>query len=246
MKFGFVDGLLIAVYDTRRPTPVEWDGYLAEVRRGACTVQLVATQGGGPTRSQHRELRRVLDAVAARQDMAGERRVRRPTPRRVPTAILTDLWFTRITLDLFGIFDSAWEVRAFRASALSDALAYLGVLASRKRVVEREIGRLRREERVEARYLELLAPCREAQHCGEAAACALWSEGGGGCTCGCGGCMAAGTRLVQAHDEELARDVEGDPEFGVWLRPRLRKIEAGIRTPPAAKNRALVNGGRDG
>jgi hypothetical protein len=239
MRFGFVDACLVAIYGTTDASDVEWDGYLAEVRRGACTTQLITTGGGAPTRRQRWELRTVLDVLATREELANERRARRPTTRRIPTAILTDRMVSRLKLALFGIFDPAWEVRAFAPSALSDALAHLAILSGRAPLIERELGRLRREARVERRYLELLAPCPEAQHCGTTTACALWSERVGRCACGCAGCEAAAARLAEARDEEVARDTTIDPEFGLWLLPRLRKIEASVRLPKPVKGRVL-------
>src|SRR5580704_4624667 len=130
MKRAIVDKLHVIVLGAKPPTAAEWAAYLDTLeKQGPGLVELIVTAGAGPTRSQRTALRSYL---------AG---------RKLPAAILVDgsRW-TKLKIDFWGRVTRSWEVRVFSSRALFDALAFLGVLASRAEVIRREIDRLQREE----------------------------------------------------------------------------------------------------
>jgi hypothetical protein len=184
MNRAIRDKLHLIAHGTRPPSDGEWAAYLGAVQtQGPGLVELIVTAGAGPTWSQRKALRTVL---------AG---------RRVPRAILTDHKFMTFKLGLASIFQGAREVRAFPTLALPDALAFLGVLASREPVIKDEIAILRREERIGDRYAELLADYPEATHCDGCP-----TAGVGACTCDCDGCTIAVALLLKARRELRARE----------------------------------------
>src|SRR5580698_8857062 len=62
MAITVIDRLFIVVYGATNPTDEEWRAYLAMVERHGIdrTMQLIATDGGGPTSSQRRVLNEIL------------------------------------------------------------------------------------------------------------------------------------------------------------------------------------------
>jgi hypothetical protein len=129
MAIKVIDRLFLVVYGATNPTDDEWRDYLALVKRHGIdrTMQLVITDGGGPSPLQRRDLNDLL---------AG-----RPVPVAVVSAsprvraIVTALsWFNR-------------RIRAFPPSGLRDAIAYLEIPASRTELIQREYLELREELR---------------------------------------------------------------------------------------------------
>jgi hypothetical protein len=197
MKRAILDRLHVMVHGAKPPTVTEWDDYLDTVEaQGPGLVELILTAGAGPSWSQRKALRTLL---------AG---------RRVPTAILTDHKLTRFKLGCYAFFERAWEVRAFPAGALSDALAHLGILASRASLVDREIAELRHEH-------------PEAKHC---AACG--TVGARMCPCECLDCALPCALLLQAR-----RDTESPEDRA--LGDALERFERSLTLPKDAEERIL-------
>jgi hypothetical protein len=127
MAITVIDRLFIVVYGTTNPTDEEWRDYLALVERHGIdrTMQLIATDGGGPTSVQRRILNEIL---------AG---------RAVPVAVVSGNARIRGTVTALSWFNRS--IRAFPPSGLRDAIAYLEIPASRTDLIMREMARLRHE-----------------------------------------------------------------------------------------------------
>lgn len=136
MAFKVIDRLFIVVYGTHDPTDEEWVSYLKDVERHGIdrTMQLIATEGGGPTSTQRRYLNDLL---------AG---------RSVPVAVMSGSTAIRGMVTALSWFNR--KIRAFPPTGLADALAYLEIPLSRIELIEREMGKLRtslgRDERATA------------------------------------------------------------------------------------------------
>jgi hypothetical protein len=129
MATRVVDHAIVVAYGAADPSDEEWLAYLDLVERQGIdrTVQLVVTDGGGPTLAQRRWLNALLGG------------------RAVPTAVVTSSLRVRGIVAALALLNR--RIRAFPQSGLRDALAYLGLPASRGDLVEREVGRLRAELR---------------------------------------------------------------------------------------------------
>jgi hypothetical protein len=125
MAFKVIDRLFLVVYGTKDPTDDEWRAYIADVERHGIdrTMQLVFTEGGGPTAPQRRFLEELL---------AG---------RTVPVAVMTSSSSIRLMVTAMSWVNR--EIRSFPPTGLYDALAYLEIPASRAELIEREIKKLR-------------------------------------------------------------------------------------------------------
>ena len=125
MAFKVIDRLFIVVYGAADPTDEEWRGYLELVERHGIdrTMQLVCTDGGGPTSAQGRRLNALLDG------------------RTVPVAIVSSSARVRGTVTTLSWFNR--RIKAFPPAALHDAIAYLEIPVSRSELIEREVGKLR-------------------------------------------------------------------------------------------------------
>jgi hypothetical protein len=127
MAIKVVDRLFIVVYGATNPTDEEWRDYLDLVERHGIdrTMQLICTDGGGPSSAQRRDLN---DRLAG---------------RTVPVAVVSGSARVRGTVTMLSWFNR--RIRAFPASGLRDAIAYLEIPASRTDLIEREMERLRQE-----------------------------------------------------------------------------------------------------
>ena len=125
IAYKVIDRLFIVVYGGKDPTDDEWVGYLREVERHGIerTVQLISTDGGGPTVTQRRYLNELL---------AG---------RAVPVAVMSGSTPIRGMVTALSWFNR--EIRAFPPTVLSDALDYLQVPQSRIDLIQREMLKLR-------------------------------------------------------------------------------------------------------
>ena len=125
MAFKVVDRLFIVVYGAANPTDEEWVNYLKIVERHGIdrTMQLILTDGGGPSSTQRKYLNELL---------AG---------RTVPVAILTGSTTIRGTVTALSWFNR--KIRAFPPTGLRDAIAYLEIPATRTELIEREMEKLR-------------------------------------------------------------------------------------------------------
>jgi len=126
MAFKVIDRLFIVVYGAHDPTDEEWIFYLQDVERHGIdrTMQLISTDGGGPTATQRRYLNELL---------AG---------RSVPVAVMSSSSAIRGVVTALSWFNR--KIRAFAPSGLRDAIAYLEIPASRSDLIEREMNKLRR------------------------------------------------------------------------------------------------------
>ena len=122
-----VDRLFIVVCGAGGPSNAEWAAYLYLVRRNGVdrTMQIVVTEGGGPTPPQRRELDDLL---------AG---------RVMPVAIISNSILVRWRVLLLACFGR--QTRAFRPSNLREALSFLEIPVSRAGLIKREVCRLRQE-----------------------------------------------------------------------------------------------------
>jgi hypothetical protein len=127
MAITVIDRLFIVVYGTENPTDEEWRDYLGLVQRHGIdrTMQLIATDGGGPTAVQRRVLNDVLSG------------------RAVPVAVVTGSARIRTTVNALSWFNR--RIKAFTPSGLREAIAYLEIPASRTELIVRELDRLRHE-----------------------------------------------------------------------------------------------------
>lgn len=133
LTFKVIDRLFLVVYGTEAPTDEEWAVYLAEIERQGVdhTMQIVVTDGGGPTEAQRKHLERLIAA------------------HEVPVAVLTDSAAIRAMVGLMSWFNR--RLRAFMPGELRAALAHLEIPTSRAELIAREIANLR----------QLLGPERE-------------------------------------------------------------------------------------
>jgi hypothetical protein len=120
-----VDRLFIVVCGVGGPTDAEWAAYLDLVRRNGVdrTMQIVATEGGGPTSAQRHKLEELL---------AG---------RVVPVVIISNSIRVRWRVAIMSCLGR--QTRAFRPSDLREALSFLEIPVSRAGLIEREVCRLR-------------------------------------------------------------------------------------------------------
>jgi hypothetical protein len=127
MAFTIIDQLILVAYGVAAPTPEEWGTFLTLIERQGIegTIQLIATEGGGPTADQ----RRALDVL-----LAG---------RTVPTAVVSPSAGVRGTVTALSWCGS--RVKAFTPSDLRDAISFLGIPNSRAEVIERELHALQRD-----------------------------------------------------------------------------------------------------
>lgn len=125
MAFKVIDRLFIVVYGTKDPTNEEWCGYIEDVKRHGIdrTMQLVLTDGGGPTGPQRRYLEEIL---------AG---------RNVPVAVMSGSSSIRLMVTAMSWVNR--DIRCFPRTSLYDALAYLEIPASRAELIHRELEKLR-------------------------------------------------------------------------------------------------------
>jgi hypothetical protein len=125
MDFKMVDRTFLVVYGAEDPTDAEWEHYVRAVERHGIerTMQLVFTEGGGPTPGQTARLERVLKG------------------HTVPVAVVTPSARVRATVTAMSWFNR--RIRAFAPSAIRDALAYLELPASRTEFIGCEIDKLR-------------------------------------------------------------------------------------------------------
>jgi hypothetical protein len=134
MAVTVIDRLFVVVYGATNPTDDEWRGYLDRVKRDGIerTMQLVHTDGGGPTIAQRGELNELLGGL------------------QVPVAVVTGSARVLLTVTALSWFNR--RIRAFPPSGLCEAIAYLEIPASRTDLIRREIVRLQ----------EALGPGRQA------------------------------------------------------------------------------------
>jgi hypothetical protein len=125
MAFKVIDRLFIVVYGPHDPTDAEWESYLADVEHHGIdrTMQLISTEGGGPTSTQRRYLNDLL---------AG---------RSVPVAVMSGSAAIRGVVTALSWFNR--KIRAFPPTGLRDAIAYLEIPGSRTELIEREMAKLR-------------------------------------------------------------------------------------------------------
>jgi hypothetical protein len=127
MAVAVMDRLFIVAYGAAGPTDEEWSSYLGLVERHGVdrTLQIILTQGGAPTSAQRRQLAALLDG------------------RAVPVAVLSSSAGVRVSVAALSLFNS--RIKAFSPSALSDALDFLEVPASRADLLAGTLQRLRAE-----------------------------------------------------------------------------------------------------
>ena len=136
MAFKVIDRLFIVAYGTEDPTDDEWVTYLQDVERHGIdrTMQLISTEGGGPTSTQRRYLNELL---------AG---------RSVPVAVMSGSAAIRGVVTALSWFNR--KIRAFPPTGLRDTITYLEIPRSRADMIERELTKLRlslgRDERATA------------------------------------------------------------------------------------------------
>jgi hypothetical protein len=124
MAFEVVDRLFIVVY-CANPTDEEWRHYLEVVERHGIdrTMQLIFTDGGGPSPTQRKYLNDLLRG------------------RTVPVAVVSGSATIRGTVTALSWFNR--KIRAFPPTGLRDALVYLEIPLSRAELIEREMRQLR-------------------------------------------------------------------------------------------------------
>jgi hypothetical protein len=127
MAITVIDRLFLVVYGVTNPTDEEWRSYLDRVERDGIerSMQLVHTDGGGPTIAQRGELNERLGGL------------------QVPVAVVTGSARVLLTVTALSWFNR--RIRAFPLSGLGDAIAYLEIPASRTDLIRREIARLQEE-----------------------------------------------------------------------------------------------------
>jgi hypothetical protein len=126
LVFEVLDRTFIVAYGTEVPTEEEWRIYLDAVKRHGIdrTMQLIYTEGGGPSAKQ----RRSLDAL-----LCG---------RSVPVAVLSDNVELRGMIAALSWFNH--RIRAFPTADLEGAVAFLEIPSSRTELIERVVIKLRR------------------------------------------------------------------------------------------------------
>jgi hypothetical protein len=121
-----VDRLFIVAYGATSPTDEEWSTYLGLVQsHGIETKHIISTEGGAPTSAQRRQLAALLDG------------------RAVPVAVLSSSARVRVTVTALSWLNS--RIKAFPSSALSEALDFLDVPASRTNLIAGALQKLRAE-----------------------------------------------------------------------------------------------------
>jgi hypothetical protein len=127
MAIKVIDRLFIVVYGTTDPTDEEWEDYIKLVQHHGIdrTMQLIFTDGGGPSATQRRYLNETL---------AG---------RFVPVAVVSTSARIRMTVTGLSWFNRG--IKYFAPSSLREAIAYLEIPSSRTELIEREFSRLRLE-----------------------------------------------------------------------------------------------------
>jgi len=125
IAYTVVDRLFLVAYGLEAPTDEEWVAYLKLVERHGIsrTMQIIATDGGGPTQIQRRYLNDLL---------AG---------RSVPVAVISASARVRAMVTAISWFNRA--IQAFPPSGLRDAIAYLEIPASRTELISRKLAELR-------------------------------------------------------------------------------------------------------
>lgn len=126
MALKVIDRLFIVVYGAHDPTDDEWWAYIEDVKRHGIerTMQLIFTEGGGPTATQRRYLNETL---------AGQ---------SVPVAVMSCCQSIRVMVTAMSWFNR--KIRYFPPTGLADALAYLEIPVSRGDLIAREMEKLRR------------------------------------------------------------------------------------------------------
>jgi hypothetical protein len=127
MAVAVVDSLFIVAYGASSPTDDEWSSYLGLVQRHGIdrTQQIIFTEGGAPTSAQRRQLAAFLDG------------------RTVSVAVLSGSACVRVTVTALSWLNS--RIKAFPPSALSEALEFLDVPASRASLIAGTLQKLRTE-----------------------------------------------------------------------------------------------------
>jgi hypothetical protein len=140
MAYSVTDRLFIVVYGAEPPTDMEWAAYLAVVERHGVdwTMQLIWTDGGGPTTPQRRSLNHLLDG------------------RVVPVAVLSDSARVRGIATALSWFNR--RIRAFKAKDLPGALAFLEIPSSRNELSTRDPRSTCRARRLDRGVRRLRAP----------------------------------------------------------------------------------------
>jgi hypothetical protein len=125
MAFKMVDRTFLVVYGAADPSDDEWGDYLRAVEQQGIdrTMQLVFTEGGGPTPKQ---TARLNDLLAGRE---------------VPVAVISPSARVRAMVTAMSWFNH--RIGAFAPTAMADALAYLEIPATRMELFVREIDKLR-------------------------------------------------------------------------------------------------------
>ena len=119
-----LDRLVIVVYGAVPPTEHEWRSYLRHLEHQGIdqVAHLVATEGGGPTAAQRRQLAAFLG-------------------RRVLVAVVSDSARVRVSVWLLSWLNP--QIKAFPRAQLADALAHLEIPTTRTSLVEDTLRRLR-------------------------------------------------------------------------------------------------------
>jgi len=117
---------LVVVHGATHPNDVDWEIYLAALRRNIAVIeaQLIVTDGGSPNSAQRR---------ASLEPAAG-----RPVP---PTAVVTSSVLARGAVTALSWFMKD-RIRAFRQSEFDEACAFIGTTAE-KGVLRDTVTRLR-------------------------------------------------------------------------------------------------------
>jgi len=125
MAFKVIDRLFLVAYGTEDPSDAEWAIYLRDIERHGIerTLQLIYTEGSGPSATQRRDLKELLDG------------------RAVPVAVMSSSAAVRGMVTAMSWFNT--KIRAFAPADLGEALAYLEIPTSRAELIERELAGLR-------------------------------------------------------------------------------------------------------
>jgi hypothetical protein len=125
MAFKMVAPTFLVVYGAEDPTDEEWGDYLKVVEQHGIdrTMQLVFTEGGGPT---PRQTERLNDLIAG---------------RTVPVAVLSPSAAVRAKVKAMRVFNRS--ITAFPPTGVRDAIVFLEIPASRTELLVHEIDKLR-------------------------------------------------------------------------------------------------------
>jgi hypothetical protein len=125
MAFKVIDRLFLVVFGAANPTDEEWVDYLKVTQKHGIdrTMQLIFTDGGGPTSTQRKYLNDILDG------------------RTVPVAVISGSASIRAVVTALSWFNR--KIKAFPPAGLGDALVYLEIPATRAELIEREAQKLR-------------------------------------------------------------------------------------------------------